>query len=192
MPERLYVLIRRFRVDRCVIDGLPETHATRKFAQRHRGVVYMSFFKASQRGQADWDDHGQIVTINRTDALDASRAVIRDGEVSLPRRCPVVEEFAEHLAADAKVLDEDAETGAKQYRYIRTAPDHYSLAFTYACLAVGSYSAGRGLLRFMRLQQAKREAEEAGIRSGPNAGNAGSDSIPIRRRRDRVPTFWVG
>jgi hypothetical protein len=29
--------MRRFAVDTCVIDGLPETHATREFAQRWPG-----------------------------------------------------------------------------------------------------------------------------------------------------------
>lgn len=33
-------------------------------------------------------------------------------------------------------LVEDEETGAKKYRYIRTGPDHFSLAFTYAWMAV--------------------------------------------------------
>ena len=37
--------------------------------------------------------------------------------------------------ADAKVLDEDAETGAKKYRYVRVGEDHFSLAFTYAWMA---------------------------------------------------------
>jgi len=36
------------------------------------------------------------------------------------------------MADDAKVLEEDEATGAEKYRYIRTAEDHYSLAFTYA------------------------------------------------------------
>lgn len=39
------------------------------------------------------------------------------------------------MSADAKILDEDAETGAKKYRYIRTGADHFSLAFTYAWMA---------------------------------------------------------
>jgi hypothetical protein len=36
------------------------------------------------------------------------------------------------MAADARILDEDEETGAKKYRQVRTGPDHFSLAFTYA------------------------------------------------------------
>ncbi len=53
----------------------------------------------------------------------------------LPRRVPLLENFAEHLASDAKKLIEDEETGAKSYRYIRTGTNHYSLAFTYDWIA---------------------------------------------------------
>lgn len=161
----LDVLIRRFRVDRCVIDGMPETHATREFARRHRGVAFLNFFLASQRGVANWDEHRQVVQINRTDALDASRQAFRDGRVVLPRRQPRVEEFAAHMAADAKVLEEDEETGAKRYRYIRTQADHYSLAFTYAWLAATSYSGGRGFLQWIRQQQTEAKADPAESRS---------------------------
>ena len=149
-------LIRRFHVDRCVIDGLPETHATREFAKRHPGVAYMSYFVQSQRGGPQWDESGRIVQINRTDALDASRAAVRDSQVTLPARTPIVEEFAKHMAADAKVLDEDEETGAKKYRYIRTGTDHFSLAFTYACMAATSYGNDRGFQRWIQMQ--RREA----------------------------------
>jgi hypothetical protein len=128
-------LMKRFKVHRCVIDGLPETHATREFAMRHRGYVYLNFFNEHQRGKAHWNYEDRIVQVNRTEALDATRAAVREKRTSLPRRGKVVEEFAAHMAADAKILDEDEETGAKRYRYIRTGPDHYSLAFTYAWLA---------------------------------------------------------
>ena len=39
------------------------------------------------------------------------------------------------MAADVKQLVEDEETGAQSYRYVRTGTDHYSLAFTYDCIA---------------------------------------------------------
>jgi hypothetical protein len=128
-------LLRKYHVDRCVIDGLPETHATREFAQRHRGTVYMNFFNEHQRGAPSWDSDKQIVQVNRTEALDVSRAAVRERKLVLPPRSRLIEEFAAHLACDAKVLDEDAETGIKKYRYVRTGTNHYSLAFTYAWLA---------------------------------------------------------
>ena len=59
--------------------------------------------------------------------------MIRSGKVILPQSSRVVREFAVHMAADAKRLEEDEETGAKAYRYLRTGPDHFSLAFTYEC-----------------------------------------------------------
>ena len=133
--EELDELMERFKVQRCVVDGLPETHATRAFAKRQAGRVYLNFFNENQRGSAAWNPQERIVQINRTEALDASRAAIRDKLVSLPRRDRLVEQFAQHMASDAKVLDEDEETGAKRYRYIKTGTDHFSLAFTYAWLA---------------------------------------------------------
>jgi hypothetical protein len=129
-------LIEKFNVQRCVIDSLPETYATREFARRHRGIVFMSQFVESQRGGPRWDWDTQMVAVNRTDALDASRAAIRDAAVVLPRRQPIVEEFADHMTHDAKVLNEDEETGTKKYRYVKLGTNHYSFAFTYGWMAL--------------------------------------------------------
>lgn len=134
--EELQRLMDRFNVQRCVIDGLPETHATREFTTRNRPRVLMNFFNEHQRGAARIDYTANTIVVNRTEALDASRRVIRDEQVALPRRTVLVEQFAKHMVADAKVLDEDEETGIKKFRYIRTGEDHFSLAFTYAWLAL--------------------------------------------------------
>ncbi len=47
----------------------------------------------------------------------------------------MIREFSDHMAADVKQLVEDENTGAKSFRYVRTGTDHYSLAFTYDCIA---------------------------------------------------------
>ena len=99
------------------------------------GSVYLNYFNESQRGSTKWDRDQHIVQINRTEALDAAKKGIRDGQVILPRRGRLVEEFAEHLSCDAKKLIEDEATGAKSYRYLRTGTNHYSLAFTYDWIA---------------------------------------------------------
>jgi hypothetical protein len=133
--EELDDLMKRFQVSRCVIDAMPEIHSTREFAKRHGGVVWLCYFNEHQKGSAKWDPEQHIVQVNRTEVLDAAKKGIRDGEVVLPRRLPLLETFAQHLASDAKKLIEDDETGAKSYRYIRTGTNHYSLAFTYDWLA---------------------------------------------------------
>jgi hypothetical protein len=135
----LDTIMARYRVQMCVIDGLPETHETRKFAERHRGVVFMNYFNEHQRGAAAWKHQEQIVQVNRTEALDASREAVRHQRLILPRQTPVISEFAQHMAADAKILEEDPDTGAQKYKYIRTGPDHFSLAFTYAWMAASRY-----------------------------------------------------
>jgi hypothetical protein len=102
----------------------------------------MNYFNESQKGAYRWDEKEYVVQENRTEALDASRKAIRDGLVVLPRRSPLVEELAAHLAANAKRLHEDPETGSQVYRYIRTGADHFSLAFTYDCIAWSGEPAG--------------------------------------------------
>jgi hypothetical protein len=128
-------LIARYKIGTCVIDALPEIHATREFANRHCSYVFMNYFQESQRGSYRWDYPEHLVYVNRTEALDASRNVIRDRKVVLPRGGEVVREFADHLAADVKQLKEDEETGAKSYRYVKTGTNHFSFAFTYDCIA---------------------------------------------------------
>jgi hypothetical protein len=133
--DELDSFMERFKVSKCVIDAMPEIHATRAFAERHRGKVWLNYFNENQKGSFKWDKETHIVQVNRTEALDAAKKGIRDSAVVLPRRVPLVEEFAEHLASDAKKLIEDEETGAKSYKYIRTGTNHYSFAFTYDWIA---------------------------------------------------------
>ena len=106
--EELDGLMERFQIASGVIDGLPETHATREFVRRPPRCVYMNFFNEHQRGSPRWDEETCVVQVNRTEALDASRAAVRDHKLVLPRRSARIDEFAQHLAADAKILDEDA------------------------------------------------------------------------------------
>ena len=145
----LDALMKRFKIGSCVIDGLPETHATREFARRHPGKVHLCFFQENQRGKAAFDQDAQQVVVNRTEALDASRAAVRNKMLILPRRDHVVETFAQHMTCDAKVLDEDEETGVKKYRYVKTGTNHFSLAFTYAWLATQANTGWRAWMQYM-------------------------------------------
>jgi hypothetical protein len=133
--DELDRLMERFNVSTCVIDAMPDIHATRAFAKRHGRRVWLNYFNEHQRGSPKWELEQHIVQENRTEALDLSRAAIRERKVVLPRRVPVVDEFADHLTRDVKRLEEDPDTGAQAYRYVKIGVDHYSLAFTYECLA---------------------------------------------------------
>ena len=69
-----------------------------------------------------------------------------------------MELFARHMAANAKVLDEDQATGAKKYRYFRTGEDHFSLAFTYAWMAASERTGPRGFLIAVRTRIKRMKA----------------------------------
>jgi hypothetical protein len=146
--EQLDELMHRFKVSRCVIDALPETHLAEQFARRHPGRVYLSYFVDSQKGSARWDHQERRVTINRTNALDASRSAVRDKALVLPRRDRQIELFAKHMTADAKKLEQDEETGAQWYKYIKTGENHFSFAFTYAWMAANCRRPGDGVFEF--------------------------------------------
>ncbi len=132
----------------CVIDAMQEIHMTRAFAAKHAGRVWLNFFQESQRGCYLWNRDDRIVRENRTEAMDASRRIIRDEKVVLPRQSEMVEEFAEHIANDAKRLEEDPESGPQVYRYKKLGTNHFSLAFTYDCIAWSRQRFGGPQARF--------------------------------------------
>jgi hypothetical protein len=83
--------MKQFNVQMCVIDALPEVHATREFARRHLGCVFLNYFNEHQKGSPAWNYENYIVQENRTEALDLSRAAVRDRKVLLPRQSRIVE-----------------------------------------------------------------------------------------------------
>jgi hypothetical protein len=150
-------LMKRFRVDRCVIDGGPDIHSTRAFVARHTPFAYLCFFNEHQRTKPHFNSRERQVLVNRTEALDASRAAVRNKLLVLPRREEILDTFAEHMAADAKMLKEDEKTGECSYRYERTGPrNDFSMAFTYAWLAATDWSGSRGLYKYA-LKQLKKQ-----------------------------------
>ena len=53
------------------------------------------------------------------------------------------------MTQDARVLEEDEDTGAQRYKYVRTGENHFSLAFTYAWMAATDCSGAAGFLRYL-------------------------------------------
>lgn len=133
--QELDRLMKNFNVLRCVVDALPETRNARAFAERHRGKVFLNFYREFLKGDYKWDEGNLTVTCNRTESLDASHHEIMAGQIILPRECEIVREFANHCHNIAKKLEEDEETGSKRYVYVRLGPDHFRHAFNYESIA---------------------------------------------------------
>jgi hypothetical protein len=73
---------------------------------------------------------------------------------------PLVEEFAKQMTDDAKKLEEDEETGAQKYRYIKTWENHFAFAFTYAWMADSHHPPYWGLFQWYKQQAAQIRAEQ--------------------------------
>ena len=66
--------------------------------------------------------------------------IANSGLIIFPRRCEEVEEFGRQLVNIAKVLEEDQETGSREYKYRKLGPDHYAHSLNYCILASSKIS----------------------------------------------------
>jgi len=133
--EELDRLMKVFNVIRCVVDGLPNQKAARAFAQRHPGKVYLAYFNQHQRGIYKWHEEDMTVVSNRTEAMDAAHDDIANGLLTIPKRCGIVDTFADHCHNVAKKLEEDELDGSKRYIWVKLGPDHFRLAQCYEAMA---------------------------------------------------------
>ena len=136
--SHLDTLMRRFNVQRAVIDAMPETRLSREFAKRHNGKVFCCFYSEHQKGAYGWNERELTVTANRTESMDASHNEISAGNVLLPSESETAHEFAQHCSNVARVLQTDPDTGASRYVYIKTGPDHYRHSINYLTMAMQS------------------------------------------------------
>jgi hypothetical protein len=58
------------------------------------------------------------------------------------------------MACDAKVLEENEETGAKKFKYLRTGENHFSMAFTYALMGLEKMDMPISPEQYQRMLQA--------------------------------------
>lgn len=136
--DDLDALMDRFRVVRAVVDGQPDLHGSRGFAERWPGKVFRCFYNDHQRGSYRWDEEKRVVTVNRNEALDDSHQTLLRGDEVLPKRCDVMETFALHCHNTAKKVQED-EDGSRYYVWVKLGggKDHFRHAYLYMHLARG-------------------------------------------------------
>lgn len=127
-------ILRKYDFRRGVIDAQPDLEGARKLCRLFPGRLFMCYYSETQKDEYKWDDEKQTVTVNRTESLDASQRLLRDGLVLLPRRSPTVETFADHCSNIARKLEVDEEKGTVKARYVQLGsdrPDHFRHAFNY-------------------------------------------------------------
>jgi hypothetical protein len=77
-----------------------------------------------------------MIRVHRTEICDTTHDLfVTPGRLIPPRRCHEVDRFAQEVRNIAKVLEEDPETGSREYRYRKLGEDHYRHALNYLYLA---------------------------------------------------------
>jgi hypothetical protein len=79
------------------------------------------------------DGYAPIVTVDRTNWLDASMGRFHSDRVSLPADTSL--EFKDHIKALVRTYEKDDQGNPKAI-YLNTGPDHYAHAFNYAEIAL--------------------------------------------------------
>ena len=140
-------LMREWQVRACVIDADPQINDARRFAKRFPGYVYLCRYRRGVTGKelalSEEDSGSPIVTVDRTNWLDASMGRFHSDRLSLPADVPL--EFKDHIKAMVRTYEKD-DQGNPKALYLNTGPDHYAHAFNYAeialPLAVGAVAGG--------------------------------------------------
>lgn len=140
--EELDHLMKSYNVIDAVIDALPETRKSREFVSKWKQRAWMCFYSDHQKGSYGWNEEERIVSVNRTESLDAGTTALLTGTLSLPQRDGMVELFATHAANIAKVTEEDKESGSKRAAYKKIGPDHFRHALNYCQIAFSKQRSG--------------------------------------------------
>jgi hypothetical protein len=126
----LRYLLNKYSVSRFVIDAMPELHGARAFVEKCGIRGYRCHYVPTS-GDAKLDEVENTIKVNRTESLDASHRILNLGLIELPRRCSIVEEFAQHCANTARVQETDLKTGEVNFSWKQLGADHFRHAFNY-------------------------------------------------------------
>lgn len=122
-----------------VIDGMPETRLAKMAAKAiGQGKALLCYYGRLDKNAGEWapDWWKREISIDRTQSMDDSHALLTSGTIRLPRDARSVKDFYAQMCAPVRKL---LKTGIlDQGRYVwdeGNEPDHYRHAFNYACIA---------------------------------------------------------
>jgi len=134
--DDVHGLAKKFNVRCAVVDMEPELRAAREFANSQEYPVFLCDYQDKIVKGPQFDEKDLLVRVNRTEICDTTHDLfVKPGALILPRRSDEVDRFAEQCRSIAKVLEEDPETGSREYRYRKLGEDHYRHALNYFYLA---------------------------------------------------------
>ena len=144
---RLDALMAQFAVHLCIIDAMPNKHAAKSFAVRHKGRVMIQYFggKELKRGIELHDGKWEVdtVTVDRTDSIDSMIDKMEQCLIKIPSRrettdrdLTTIEEVRRHLKALTVSYDTNSQGITKRvYNSGANIVNHFGMASNSACVA---------------------------------------------------------
>ena len=122
-------MMKWYNVQLACIDHLPEGRLARSLAEKFSGRVYIArFLPATSLDLLVWDEEQHTAGIKRTEAIDATLSLVRQGRNLLPLDWP--EDYVSHMRAASRFHEVD-EVGRRTVGYKKLGPDDYLLAELY-------------------------------------------------------------
>ena len=132
-------LMRRYGVQRCVVDDRPALRSDVAFQKRHRGKVWLGMeIDSPDALMLRWKEREGRVLIERTKAMAEAAERIENGIDVLPENWESEPEIEEHLTASIKTKRVRAD-GTTVYHYPQSSrPDHlhHAKLFCEAAMAI--------------------------------------------------------
>lgn len=130
-------LMAEWKVQAAVIDADPSINDARRFARRNPEYAYLCRYRRGQTGkeiaESESDTHAPILTVDRTNWLDATVGRFHTNRIHLPD--DVSHEFQENVQALIRTWELD-EFGNPRAYYDNNGPDHFGHALNYCELGL--------------------------------------------------------
>ena len=134
-------LAKRFNIKSDVIDIRPYEDEARAYQKASDHKTFLCEYSDTQIIESAFNDNTGVVKAHRTGIFDQTHRTIMNGEITLPRQSPEVEEFARQCCNCAKFEEKDKRKGTIVFRYRPTGDrqEHFRNALNYFVLAASGH-----------------------------------------------------
>jgi len=151
----LHEVAKQMRVKLCVLDAMPDIHASRKFQREEPYTVYRCHYSEQMPGEPKFDAKTGVVKCNRNEMCDKVYDLFASSRIRIPRLSGDIKEYARQMTQTAKTLITNPDTGLAKPKWVKLGDDHYfhaTLYFLLACMrsSVVSLSDGHPSVRRFR------------------------------------------
>jgi hypothetical protein len=135
--QEVHDLARKYNVKSCVADLRPNADSAREFQKNEKYKVFLCEYTESPLQDFVFNDETGIVKAYRTGIYDSTHRIILNNYIILPRRTPLIDEFALQCCNCVKSKEKNKKTQQVVFRYKKTGDqnDHYRNALNYFVMA---------------------------------------------------------